>query len=274
MCNIGAWEQVLARIGCAVQMKVYLRFYAELNDLLPPPSRGGCIVHRLETPASVKDVIEALGVPHTEVDLILVNGESVKFSWLLHDGDRIGVYPVFRSIDVTRLTRVRVQVHSEKRFVLDTHLGRLAAYLRMLGFDSLYRNDYQDVELARISKDEERILLTRDRGLLKRAVVTHGYFVREAHPRQQLLEVLRRFDLFGSIAAFRRCVHCNALLEPVSKELIADRLPSKTRRYYHEFRICPECRRIYWKGSHYQRMQRLIERILESKIETTAPNGR
>jgi len=250
-------------------MKVYLRFYAELNDLLPPPRRAGCIVHSLETPASVKDVIEALGVPHTEVDLVLVNGESVEFSWLVHDGDRVGVYPVFRSIDITRLTHVRAQGYSEKRFVVDTHLGRLAAYLRILGFDSLYRNDYQDEDLAQISRDEERILLTRDRGLLKRSVVTRGFFVREAHPRQQLLEVLRRFDLSGSIAAFRRCVHCNTLLEPASKELITERLPPKTRRYYNEFRICPGCRRIYWKGSHYQRMQGLIERIIESKIETT-----
>jgi uncharacterized protein len=184
-------------------MKVYVRFYAELNELLPPLRRAGCIVHTLEIYASVKDVIEALGVPHTEVDLVLLNGESVDFSRLVHDEDRISVYPVFRAIDIAALTRVRAASLGEKRFVLDSHLGRLAAYMRMLGFDVLYRNDCQDMELAQISTDENRILLTRDRGLLKRAVVARGYLLRETHPQRQIVEVLWRFDLCGAIAAFR-----------------------------------------------------------------------
>jgi uncharacterized protein len=259
------------RIGCAMPMRIYLRFYAELNDLLSRQRRGERIVHSLETSTSVKDVIEALGVPHTEVDLVLLNGESVGFSRLVQDGDRISVYPVFRSLDIAPLARLRAESFAEKRFVLDTHLGRLAAYLRMLGFDTLYRNDYEDTELAQISAKENRILLTRDHGLLKRSVVTHGYLVRDTHPRRQLLEVLRRFDLFGSIAAFGRCVHCNAFLEAAPTELVSDRLPPKTRQYYDEFHICPECARIYWKGTHYQRMQRLIERIIGSQIGTTAP---
>jgi uncharacterized protein with PIN domain len=258
-------------MACAVAMKVYVRFYAELNDLLPKAAGGGCIVRTLDTPASVKDVIEALGVPHTEVDLILLNSESVDFSRLVHDEDRISVYPVFRSIDVAALTRVRAASLGEKRFVLDTHLGRLAAYLRMLGFDALYRNDYRDPELAWISAVEERILLTRDSGLLKRAVVAQGYLLRETHPRRQIIGVLQRFDLFDSIAAFRRCMHCNALLETVPIELVSDRLPPRIRQSYNEFHICPSCGRIYWKGSHYQRMQGLIERISQSKIKGAAP---
>jgi uncharacterized protein len=253
-------------MSCAAPMNACLRFYAELNELLPPLRRGGCIVHNLETPGSVKDVIEALGVPHTEVDLVLLNGESVDFCWPVQDGDRISVYPVFRSIDIAPLTRVRAASFPEKRFVLDTHLGKLAAYLRMLGFDALYRNDYQDPELAQVSKEEKRILLTRDSGLLKRAVVAQGYLLRETHPRRQIVEVLQRFDLFESIAAFQRCMHCNALLEAAPIELVGDRLPAKTRQYYDEFHVCPQCDRIYWKGSHYQRMQRLIERIIQSKM--------
>jgi uncharacterized protein with PIN domain len=252
-------------------MQVHIRFYAELNELLPQLRRSGCVVHNLDVPASVKDVIETLGVPHTEVDLILLNGESVDFSRLVQDGDRIGVFPVFRSIDIAALTRVRAASLGEKRFVLDIHLGRLAAYLRMLGFDVLYRNDYQDEELAQISAKEERILLTRDRGLLKRAVVAHGYLLRETYPRRQIVEVLRRFDLFESIAAFQRCVHCNALLKAAPIELVRDHLPAKTKQYYDEFHICPECSQIYWKGSHYQRMQRLIDRIIQSRIPGTAP---
>ena len=242
--------------------RAYFRFYAELNDFLPLARRQVGFVHSFEGRVSIKDTIESFGVPHTEVDLILVNGESVDFSYLVQEGDRVSVYPIFESIDITPLVRVRPRPLREPRFVLDTHLGRLMAYLRMLGFDTLYQNDYADKELAQISKREGRILLTRDRGLLKRSIVTHGYCVRETDPRRQLVEVLRHLNLFGAIAPFRRCIRCNALLQPVSKQAVIDRLPPKTRQYYDEFRICQGCDQIYWKGSHYQRMQQFVERIL------------
>ena len=245
-------------------LQVSIRFYGELGDFLPPDRRQVAFTHTLKERASIKDVIEALGVPHTEVDLLLVNGESVDFSYLVHDGDRISVYPVFTSIDLTPLPRVGPQPLPEPRFVLDTHLGKLAAYLRMLGFDTLYRNDYHDNELAELSSREGRMLLTRDRGLLKRRVVTHGYHVWETDPERQLVEVVRRFDLLRTIAPFRRCMHCNGLLEPVRKEVIPDRLLPKTRQYYDEFSVCQSCGRIYWKGSHYERMQQLIGRLLHA----------
>ena len=241
------------------------RFYAELSDFLPPSRRHLGFAYPLELRGSVKDMIEALGVPHTEIDLILVNGESVDFSYLVQDGDQISVYPVFESIDIAPLVRVRPKPLREARFVLDTHIGKLAIYLRMVGFDSLYRNDYQDEELARVSSSEGRILLTKDRGLLKRNTVTHGYCVRASHPQQQLVEVLRRFDLLRSIAPFQRCLRCNGLLRPIRKEAIIDRLLPKTRQYYDEFHICESCDRIYWKGSHYQGMQRFVEHLLEDE---------
>lgn len=257
----------MVRAGCAMPMRqVYFRFYAELNELLPPTKRGSCFVHGFDTAASLKDVIEALGVPHTEIGLILINGESVDFSCRLNDGDRISVYPIFRSLDINPLTRVRPAFKGERRFVLDNHLGRLAAYLRMLGFDSLYRNDYRDEELARISANQQRTLLTRDRGLLKRSIVIHGYLVGETHPHHQMMEVLSRFDLFASISPFRRCLHCNAPLQAVPKESIQHRLLPKTEQHYDEFHICRECDRIYWKGSHYQRMQGLIARVIPGVI--------
>ncbi len=241
------------------------RFYAELNDFLPQARRQTSFAHTFEGRVSIKDMIESLGVPHTEVDLILVNGASVDFSYLVQDGDRISVYPVFEVLDITPMVRVRPRPLREPRFVLDTHLGKLAAYLRMVGFDTLYRNDYRDEKLALISSRERRILLTRDRGVLMRGIVTHGYCVRETNPRRQLVEVLRRFDLFGAVSPFTRCMRCNGLLEPAAKEDIIDRLPPKTREYYDEFRICTGCDQIYWKGSHYERMQQLIARILEEE---------
>ncbi len=244
--------------------QAYFRFYAELDDLLSPPRKGQSLPYAFLEAPSVKDVIEALGVPHTEVDLILVNSELGAFSYQLRDGDRISVYPVFRRLKISPLTHLQPPSEGEMRFVLDTHLGKLAAYLRMLGFDSLYRNDCQDEELAQISANQHRILLSRDRGLLKRSMVTRGYLVCAAHPRDQLIEVVRRFDLSGSIAPFWRCFHCNAHLRPVAKEIVNDRLLPHTRQHYDEFHICPECERVYWKGSHYQRMKTLIERIFHA----------
>jgi len=248
------------------------RFYAELNDLLPLSKRGLCFSHAFEASASVKDTVEAFGIPHTEVDLILANGETVTFSYLLRDGDRISVYPVFRSLDLSPLTRLQPRSGGEICFVLDTHLGRLAAYLRMMGFDSVYRNDCRDEELAHISLDQQRTLLSRDRGLLKRSLVTRGYLVRELQPREQLLEVLRRFNLSGSVAPFRRCLACNTLLQGVPKDLIGHCLPQETRKHYDEFHVCPGCNRLYWKGSHYQCMAVLIERMIDL-VNPACPEG-
>ncbi len=242
---------------------VQCRFYAELNDFLPPHRRQVTFAHEVKGRASVKDVIESLGVPHTEVDLILVNGESVDFGYLVQEGDRIAVYPVFESIDITPLLRVRPRPLREPRFVVDGHLGRLAAYLRMLGFDTLYRNDYTDAELARLSAEEGRILLTRDRGLLKRSQVTHGYCLRNTAPREQVVEVLRRFDLFGLVEPFQRCLRCNSLLRPAAKEEVWDLLPPRVREEQGEFHQCPACGQVYWKGSHYRRMARFVEHLLE-----------
>jgi uncharacterized protein with PIN domain len=242
--------------------QVEIRFYAELNDFLPHARRQCAFTHAFEGRDSIKDLIESLGVPHTEIDLILVNGESVDFSYLVQDGDRISVYPVFESFDITPLMRVRPKPLREPRFVLDVHLGRLVSYLRMFGFDALFPENYDDENLARISATEHRTLLTRDRGLLKRKMVTHGYCVRETNPQKQLAEVLRRFDLYRLIAPFRRCVHCNGLLEAVDKADILDRLEADTIRYFDEFRRCPTCDRIYWQGTHYERMLQFIDEIM------------
>lgn len=244
--------------------QISICFYEELNDFLPPERRKTAFAHTLRNAGSVKDLIESLGVPHTEVDLILVNGASVDFHYRVQDGDRISVYPVFESLDITPLTHLRPAPLRVVRFVLDTHLGRLAAYLRMLGFDTLYRNDYDDPALARISAEEHRILLTCDRRLFMHTQITHGYCVRARRPQAQLQEIVARFDLFGARRPFTRCMHCNGLIQPIDKDAVAERLPPRTRAYYHEFLHCPACGRIYWKGSHYLRMQQLID-TLESE---------
>jgi len=234
------------------------RFYAELNDFLPPSRRQVPFVHRFNGRVSIKDMIESLGVPHTEVDLILANGESVDYRYLVQDGDRISVYPVFESFDITPLLRVRPRPLRRPRFVLDVHLGRLAGYLRLLGFDALYSSDCDDATLAALSRDERRTLLTRDRGLLKRRQVTHGYCVRTTNPREQVREVLRRFDLYRLVAPFSRCIRCNGVLEPVAKQSVENRLPPQVRAHHDDFRICAACGQVYWRGSHYERLQALV----------------
>ena len=174
---------------------VKIRFYQELNFFLEPAKRKHTFTTNCVFGTSVKALIENLGVPHTEVDLILVAGNSVDFNYLIQEGDIIGVFPVFESFDIGVVSKVRSKPLRVVKFVLDVHLGTLAIKLRMLGFDCKYKNDYPDHELARISSIQKRILLTRDRGLLKRKLVTHGYCLKSKNVSEQLAEVIKRFDL-------------------------------------------------------------------------------
>ncbi|MBI1194453.1 MAG: twitching motility protein PilT [Gammaproteobacteria bacterium] len=240
---------------------IEIRFYEELNDFLAPERRKVAFRHQLKQWGSVKDLVESLGVPHTEVDLILVNGTSVDFDYLVRDGDRISVYPVFEALDITPVTHLRPTPLRDPRFVLDGHLGKLAAYLRLLGFDTLYRNDYDDPTLARISADEHRILLTRDRRLLMRKQISHGYFVREIHPRKQLREVLERLDLFRAQRPFTRCMHCNGEIRPVEKSAVEAMLPPLTKAWCMDFRQCARCGKVYWRGAHFDRLEKIVRSV-------------
>jgi uncharacterized protein with PIN domain len=242
-------------------VRAYFRFYAELNEHLLPRRQYQTLEKSLSVPSTVKDIIESFGIPHTEVELIIVNGESCDFSRVIGDRDHVSVYPKFESIDVTPELRVRCKALRDPKFVLDVHLGKLAAYLRMLGFDALYRSCCTDPELVRIASSGDRTLLTRDRGLLKHSSITHGSWVRETDSRAQAAEVIQRFNLARAIRPFTRCMACNSTLCPVSEERVRGLLPARTAELYDEFRQCTECGRVYWKGSHYHRMQRWIEEL-------------
>jgi len=242
-----------------------VRFYSELNDFLPPSRRQQIIPYTFNGSPSIKDVIEALGVPHAEVEVILVNGNSVDFSYRLAEGDQVSVYPVFESLHISPILRLRDQPLRNIRFVLDGHLHRLAVYLRLLGFDSLWRQDFADQELASISFSEKRVLLTRDIGLLKRKLIERGYWIRSVMPRDQIDEVLRRFDLFQSARPFERCLRCNSIIERIRKETVEERLKPEIRSYYSEFFECPGCKRVYWKGPHYRKMKELVQSVLSTE---------
>ena len=246
---------------------VALRFYAELNDFLRDERKQTRFTAALNRRTSVKDLIESFGVPHTEVEIILANGHSVDFSYIVEDRDELSVYPMFESVDVTPILKLREKPLRNPRFVLDCHLGRLARYLRQFGFDTLYRNDYSDDELALTSAAENRILLTRDRSLLKRSIITHGYFIRAFDPRKQLDEVIRRFDLRKLITPFGRCTRCNGIVASVDKQAIENQLEPKTRLYFDTFWQCRSCGQIYWEGSHVKHMIKLTDEVLNSTLD-------
>lgn len=239
------------------------RFYEELNDFLPPALRKHSFPHVYKGRPSIKDAIESLGVPHTEVDLILINGDSVGFEHPLDPGDRVSVYPVFEAFDIIGLNRLRPEPLRNTAFILDVHVGKLASYLRLLGFDAFYRNDYADEEIIRISIAEHRIILTRDLGILKNRRVTRGYWLRSQKPGEQLREVVRRLDLHRLIAPFTRCPVCNGVLEAAAKARVLPKLPPKTRELYDEFSLCRECGKVYWKGAHYEKLVRLVQTTTE-----------
>ena len=236
-------------------------FHDDLNDFMPVERKEVLFSYTFQGPQSVKHLIESLGVPHTEVGRILVNESQCGFEYLVKDGDVIQVFPIFIAKgDNPDLSQSFPP--GERRFILDNHLGRLAYYLRMLGVDCLYRNDYQDDDLAMVASQGERILLTRDRRLLMRNAVHYGYWVRNKTPRLQLVEVMRRFALSDSIIPFHRCMRCNGILQPAKKEDVLPHLLPLTKKYFEDFRICPDCEQVYWKGSHYERMNKLIEQAL------------
>lgn len=242
---------------------VDVRAYAELNDFLGPESRGLTTRRPCRSHQTVKDVLEAMGIPHTEVDLILVNGDPVGFEYRPTSGDRIAVYPMFEALDIGSTGQLRPVPLRDPRFVIDVNLGRLARWLRVLGFDVWWRSDADDQMLADISLDQQRILLTRDRGLLKRRALTHGLFVHSEQPKQQTLEVMRRLDLRQRVAPLTRCLRCNGRLVAVAKEEVTDRLEPLTREYYDEFSRCADCGQIYWPGTHFARLTSLIDELLD-----------
>ncbi|MGA2406321.1 MAG: Mut7-C RNAse domain-containing protein [Bacteroidales bacterium] len=240
----------------------YFRFYEELNDFLPQEKRKKLFPYEFNGTPSIKDAVEAIGVPHVEVDLILVNSLSVDFSYKLKNADSVSVYPVFESFDIAPVTHLRKKPLRDLKFVADVHLGKLTKYLRLCGFDTYYRTDLNDEEIIDLSLSDKRVILTRDKGLLKNKKVTHGYYIRSRYPRYQLKEVFLRFDLKNLIASFTRCMECNGLLRNVTKKEILDRLLPKTRQYYRKFKMCNDCNRIYWNGSHWQNMKRDIKTLM------------
>ena len=234
------------------------RFYAELNDFIARERRFREFAHASPDGSTVKHAIEALGVPHTEVELVMVDGVSVGFGHALRDGDRVAVFPTFEAFDVSALLRVRAQPLRHTTFLCDAHLGGLARLLRMAGFDTRFDPLLKDDDIVRVAAAEGRIVLTRDRDLLKRRAVTHGCYVRALHNREQLREIAQRLHLAGSARPFTVCLACNGPLRHIDAAEAASRLPPGVRGRFDRYTACAGCARVYWQGSHWRRMQDVL----------------
>ena len=241
--------------------EVQIRCYGELNDFLAPDERYTQFPHAISGSAAIEEVISALGLPSAQIDLVLVNGRSVGTEHRLLPQDRVSLYPVFQTLNISSVTQLQGRPLRRPRFVLDVHLGKLARLLRMLGFDALWRPDYTDPEILAIAQEGQRILLSRDRALIESPSILRGIRIVSQRPTEQAAEVLVRLDLASQLQPFSRCMVCNGLLVKANKEQVQDRLPPRTRERYTEFRVCMDCQRIYWEGSHYGAMISLVRRL-------------
>jgi uncharacterized protein len=245
---------------------VRLNFHSGLDFFLGSSSRSGLVERTLTEKTSVKDAIESCGVPHPEVDLILLDREPVDFDCPIASDAEIDVFPV--GICNTQLADKHLQAASVIGFIADGHLGKLTRNLRLLGFDVAYDQQADDRQLLDVMKRENRALLTRDRRLLMHAIVKTGYYPRSQNADEQTIEVIRRFQLFESIAPFTRCLRCNEKLREVAKADVIDKLEPLTKAYYVQFRRCTGCGQIYWAGSHFEKLQKRIETIRSRLTET------
>lgn len=242
-----------------MQKIAHFYFYGSLNDFLRPNNQHKILEYKFSDAPAIKDAIEAIGIPHPEVDVILVNDQPVPFYYSLSHFDNVKVYPAhfIKGYEQQSLT-IKL---SANKFVLDVHLGKLAGEMRMLGFDTVYQNNYDDVTIASIAKEQDRVVLTRDINLLKHKIIQSGYWLRSQITEKQLAEVINKFDLAENINPFTRCIACNGLISPIDKSSVIGKVPVEAERYFNDFFQCNNCKRIYWKGSHYDRMLGKIKKL-------------
>lgn len=237
---------------------VTCRFYGQLNRFLAPQRKHKTFVYAVKGTPAIKDTVEALGVPHVEVDCILINGQSVGFDYQIKGDERIRVYPQANHLRLKRIMRLKAKPPARPRFILDAHLGKLTRHLRLLGFDVLYRKDIADQQIVAATRRTGRVVLTRDIGILKNKTVRYGYFVRAIDPKKQLKEIIQRFNLSGRIKPFRVCLRCNGRIRRVAKDKVMHRLPPLTKEFYTRFYMCRSCRKVYWQGAHYESLAGII----------------
>jgi len=247
----------------SIKKSFHFRFYGALNDFLPILIRQRSFTLSYKTSITVAEVFESIGIPHSEVALVLVNSEPKSIEYKLQENDYMSVYPAFETFDISSISNnIQIEIDNP-RFILDAHLGKLSKYLRMLGFDTLYQNDFEDQYIIDKAGIDHRIILTRDKLLLRSKKVRDGYYVRAIEKHEQLREIVRKFNLSDKFKSFTRCMTCNAELEPKTKDEIAKQVENNILFVFNEFFYCPHCKKVFWKGSHFERMEKLILSLIE-----------
>ncbi len=241
---------------------VNVRCFAELNDYLAPQLRFTPFSMPVAEGSTVAGLLTMLGIPQSEVDLVLRNGEAAQFETRVADGDRISMYPIFETFDIGPVQRLRSRPLRRPAFVLDVHLGKLASFLRMFGFDASYAPTLTDEQLISISLEEHRALLSKDRALLRDPRLVRSYAVKADNPREQIIEVVKHFDLVGSSEPLTRCLLCNVLLVSAAQETVIERIPARVGATCRSFTACPQCGRIYWEGTHHKRMTAFVADVI------------
>ncbi|MGC9771073.1 Mut7-C RNAse domain-containing protein [Fervidobacterium islandicum] len=240
------------------EVRITIRFFGSLVDLV------GDRYVKIDAGINqtIKDCIERLGVPHTEVYFITLRKDFVRFDRIVENGDTYFVYPEC-NLDIPKEYVLTPKYAGVPKFILDIHLGKLARLLRMLGISAEY-GIVEDEMIVQKAVSENLIILTRDRGMLKKSEVVYGYVVRSDKPEEQLREVTLRYSLQRWFRPFTRCMECNGELISVSKSVILDQLPEKVKENYDEFAKCSKCGKVYWGGTHYENMNTFIEKFLEN----------
>jgi len=242
--------------------RIILHFYGELNKFLSPEKRDTDFEFEFKSRRSVKDLIESFGIPHTEIDVILLNDKSIDFSYIVQDGDNIKVYPASETLNLKLIKHLKPQFETIK-FLVDIHLAKLARYLRLLGLDAICERNLTPENLVEKALDENRIIVTRSRTLLRTKEITYGILIKEDNPEKQLEEIFNRFDFSTYCEPFKRCMECNSILQPIEKEKIIDRLLPKVKEAYDSFTICTHCDKIFWEGTHFDKLSELIKKIIK-----------
>ena len=237
-------------------MKIFIQFDPSFDFFLPTPNNGEPFAHSLNRRASVKDIIESLGVPHTEVGGLTFNHQDIDFTHAPSAPGLLGVQAIQPPFTVLSPSLLRPLPLDDIKFIADVNVIRLGRILILLGFDVTYSSFYSDNEIADIAESEGRIVLTRDTALLKRKKIVFARRLRSNLPYDQLGEVIHFFGLGSLISFFSRCTKCNLTLVSVSKKEVISLLEPKTKTYFHTFFQCPGCKRVFWQGSHYENIRK------------------
>lgn len=219
------------------------------------------IVYGLDRRASIKDIIESLGVPHTEVGKILLGNQEIGFNFIPEESVDLSIFPITPPFDVLNASLLRPEPLDKISFIVDINVGKLAPLLRVLGMDAKYSDGLTDNEISLVAEQERRIVLSRDTHLLKRKQIIFGRMIRSIYPYDQLEETISFFGIKGPFKMFSLCLRCNRELFQVNKEDILHRLEPKTKKYFNSFKMCPECNRIYWRGSHHENIKRRLKDV-------------